>query len=154
MYTTAISILLAILPNLYADLDTPLDQRTDSETLGSCTGDRGPVSLSRVLFLENRSLDWNSSSGPVRITLRRQSVHIQLLEAPDGDTYLRNIGSLVAQSEDDADVYLKLALLDNVPAVYWRETFQHRIYRQGMFSVVGHDLIRLCEGEGGETILN
>ena len=154
MSVIVLGFLAAIFSNPHSDAPLLSGQGASSELSGSCIGERGPINLSRALVLENRSLEWTGSSGPIRITLQRQSVIIALIGSPDGDTYPRNIGSLVAQGQDNADIFLKLVLLENEPIVYWRETFQHRIYRQGMFRVVGHSLTRLCDGEAGETVLD
>jgi hypothetical protein len=38
--------------------------------------------------------------------------------------------------------------------LYWRETFQHRIYGQGLFRVVGQSLEPFCEGRAGVQASN
>lgn len=154
MLTIVLGALLQTVPLSSVTSNTVSPSNDNLRALGSCVGGRGPVSLSRVMFLENRILEWDGSSGPIRITLPRQSVNIKLLRAKKQDIYIHNIGRLVGQGDSDADVHLKLALLDNRPVIYWRETYQHRIYRQGIFSIVGHNLVRLCEGEGGEAIMD
>jgi hypothetical protein len=125
-----------------------------SRSLGSCVGADGAVNISMVLFIENNSLEWNHSSEPVRVTIRRQSIDIKSLRLSDGITYPYNISRMVSLDGNYADIILKLGLLNSSPVVYWRETFQHRMYRQGILSVVGHRLTPLCNGLGGETIFD
>lgn len=116
--------------------------------LGSCISEHGPVDMRRVLFLENRAMEYESSRGRILITLQEQSVKIMRLG--DSDTiYIRDIGSVVPHSGGDADIFVKLALLDNRLLIYWRETFQHRIYRQGLLRIRDVELSALCEGFGG-----
>ena len=127
----------------------PPERPVNLLTIGSCLGPNGVVDLRRVMFLENQSLDLDSAEGRMRVELVRQSVRVRMLDDPLDTRYLRHIASAVAQGEDDADVDLKLALFDGQPLVYWRETYQHRVYRQGLFRIVGHELEPLCEGHGG-----
>jgi hypothetical protein len=123
---------------------------TDRVGLGSCIGQDGPIELRRALFLENRVLDFIGESGPMRIVLLGQTVRISSLNlSEDERIYDRNIGESVSGEQGTADVNLKLALFEGRLVVYWRETVQHRIYRQGLFRVNGSDLTALCEGRAG-----
>jgi hypothetical protein len=127
----------------------PVDD-TDRVGLGSCIGQDGPVELRRSLFLENRELDFIGDGGPMRIALMGQTVRISAPnQSEDGRIYSRDIGESVSEERGTADVNLKLALFEGRLVVYWRETVQHRIYRQGLFRVNGLDLTALCEGRAG-----
>lgn len=123
----------------------------NAPTLGSCIGRNGPMDLSRVLFLENRVLDLTNRRVSVRVSVERQTVRIEELGQADGSTYVVHMGSLVAEGEDDADIFLKLAFINNRHFVYWRETYQHRMFRQGLFEIVGHNLVPFCQGNGGTS---
>ncbi len=59
---------------------------------------------------------------------------------------------MVGPEGASADVELKLGLYEQQIVLYWRETYRHRIYRQGLFRFEGQALVPMCEGEGGEDI--
>ena len=115
--------------------------------IGSCISTDGPVDLSRLWYLENRSVEVANH----RVGLGPQSVGITILDATPIRTHHYDIPWMVSERGPvgDPDVELKLVLLDGQLAVYWRETYQHRMYRQGLFRVKGAYLARWCEGEGG-----
>ena len=122
--------------------------------LGSCLNERGPVDLRRVMFLENRYLDLGSEGATVKVELRRQTISFTTQAGtPEETIRVQDVARIVARNqEENPDVYLKLALLDGDVLLYWRETYLHRSYRQGLFRIVGRDLQRFCEGNGGVTI--
>ncbi|HMG48122.1 MAG TPA: hypothetical protein VK614_11755 [Allosphingosinicella sp.] len=130
----------------------PAHVRPSTETAeiadpGSCRGSGGPVDLRRILFFENRALEFDSPEGPMRISLLGPHVDIDALNPnPRFTGFRQNIGNAVGRGENDADVVLKLGLLDDRLVVYWRETVQNRPYRQGLFSVLGMRLEAVCEG--------
>lgn len=47
------------------------------------------------------------------------------------------------------DIFIKHATLQGRPVLYWRETYLHRQYRQGILKYVGPAIFELCEGIGG-----
>jgi hypothetical protein len=49
------------------------------------------------------------------------------------------------------DIQLKLVTFEGALALYWRETYLHRTYRQGLFEIQGMRASPLCEGAGGVT---
>lgn len=113
---------------------------------GTCVTSDGAVDLRRVLFLENRSIDISDHGTPRRVTLVRESVTVQNLV--DQTTLVHDLGSDISATSD-IDIQLRLILLDGNLGVYWRETYQHRRYRQGIFRIHGERLTSLCEGLGG-----
>lgn len=122
-----------------------------SQLLGSCLRAGKPEELSRALFLENRAIDLTDRNKVSRVSLVGQSVRIEDLSATDGDVYVTRMASVVSQAEDDVDLFLKFVLLKGRPFVYWRETYQHRMYRQGLFEIIDHKVVPFCEGHGGTT---
>ncbi len=123
---------------------------TDRVGLGSCLGPGGPVELRRAIFIENTVLDFVIRNRPMRIALMGQTVTISARRNDtDDEAHIQDIGETVATQSGAADVSLKLALLDGDVVVYWRENFQHRIYRQGLFRVAGLGLTPLCQGSAG-----
>jgi hypothetical protein len=118
------------------------------QVLGSCISENGPVDLNRVLFLENRSMSIDNSNEQTQATLRGQIIRFRVNDGED-TVYVQDIGTSIGVGGEDADVILKFAILDNRQFLYWRETYQHRIYRQGLFNIIGHQLTPLCQGHGG-----
>jgi hypothetical protein len=109
------------------------------------------------MFLENRELELDSSRGPVTLSIDGQRFMMRWTDpAANGAIRLTNVGEQVGRGAT-ADVMLRLGLLEGRPVLYWRETFQNRQYRQGLFridlEVVAQDrldaLDALCEGSGG-----
>lgn len=119
------------------------------QLLGSCLRAGKPEELSRILFLENRAIELADRNKMRRVSLVGQSVRIENLSATDGTVHVTRMGSIVSKGQDDADISLKLALLNGKSFVYWRETYQHRLYRQGLFEIIDHKLVLFCEGYGG-----
>jgi len=125
------------------------------DAVGDCVSARGQAfDLRKVMFLENRSLDLERGDETVRVTLRGERIELVKLGAkPDGGIYSTNIGDEV-EADDDLDVELKLAYVSGEAVLYWKETYQHRIYRQGMFRFLGDRVQKLCEGKGGVNSSN
>jgi hypothetical protein len=120
--------------------------------LGTCGTGSAQVDLTRVAFLENRSFDQEGPNGPVRVILTRESVAIENIgSGSDHTTVVHDIGLAVAR-DGDIDIDLKLAFLDRRLVVFWRETVQHRSYRQGLFAVAPPSLVPICEGRGGVDV--
>jgi hypothetical protein len=107
------------------------------------SGDR-PVYLSKVLFLGNQSIE---TADGKRWEIDGEHVSVQTPD-PEHDRRTRDVGDIAVPGEY-LDVDLKFALVEGKFAVYWRETYQHRMYRQGLLKIDGEDLVKLCEGEGG-----
>lgn len=131
---------------------------------GSCRAPDGPlIDLRRVSLLQNRQLELDSGTGRIRIVIEGQRFRLHRLASPDGETVAGDIGGVVNRSndEDTADVFVTIGLLDARPVLYWRETYQHRSFRQGLLNVdpvaMNADwnrvLTPLCEGRGGADVI-
>jgi hypothetical protein len=113
--------------------------------LGNClTSDRRPIDLKTVLFGDNRQIDANGR----RYRLDRQTLAWERIGDPEGLRHATRIGPLVSR-DGNIDIRLQFAFVEGRLSLYWRETYEHHSYRQGVFTIVGDDLVRLCEGEGG-----
>lgn len=71
----------------------------------------------------------------------------------DGDEE-RGTGHVVridrtAEPVVDIDVQGQFVIIDGAPGLFWRETFQHRMYRQGLFLIQDEMLSSYCVGLGG-----
>ncbi len=135
---------------------------SNGKDFGSCIGpEKQFFDIRPVLFLQNRQLLLKSSAGPLRIELQRQHFQVYLENSPDGEHWATNIGEWVSKGEP-ADVFLTLGYLDDKPVLYWRETFQHRSFRQGLMKISPEVakaqanwrkiLTPICEGQAGGDV--
>lgn len=137
-----------------AILQVPSSPLTDEEIqsldpVGSCDGNGRSIDLHRVMFLENRTLDIDWVGGTLRLSVDGDNFYAD--EMAEGRIVRRHYRSIRGDIEngDGLDIQLKFGYFENVLVLYWRETFQNRIYRQGLFRVVGPAVTFLCAGEGG-----
>ncbi len=123
--------------------------RIDPDTvgLGYCGSDANSVDLTRIIIHERRWLDVFSAHGRTRVRVQGESVAFVRLEG-DQRTTSFNLGDIL-DGESGIDIELRIASVENQLAVYWRETFQHRIYRQGLLRIAEEGLLPWCEGRGG-----
>lgn len=134
--------------------DTPIllsDEqiRSGLDPAGNCEGSGQSIDMHRVMFLENKTIDVSSPKGPLRLFFRGENFYAR--EVGQNSAHSLHYVDVDAEidEDNDLDIQLRFAYLDGSLKVYWKETFQNRIYRQGLFNVVGHELRSLCEGQGG-----
>jgi hypothetical protein len=119
--------------------------------VGNCVVSSGSsLDLHKLLLLEDRSAVVDGSQGKFRVTLVGEAVEIVDLIPESAGVFLTNIGYEV-EPRNDIDVELKFAVVSNEFVLYWKETYQHRICRQGLFRFVNRRPVALCQGRGGTT---
>jgi hypothetical protein len=120
--------------------------------IGSCLRRGQPIDLRRLSLLESREVTVDSPAGPLWVTVQGDKLRIAE-PAVGGSRRVRvwEIGSLFEDERGRLDVRLSLGVLDRDLVLYWRETYQNRIYRQGLFRILDGELVPLCEGRGGVT---
>lgn len=127
------------------------------DAMGECVGGNGRIDLHRVMFLENRTLVVDGGTGPLRLRLEDETFYSEEIgERSERRTYINQIDAMV-QPGENLDIELKFALVNNRLVLYWRETYQHRFYRQGLLTIEGRPLFGgddqvmtpLCAGRGG-----
>jgi hypothetical protein len=122
------------------------------ESLGSCRSNSEYINLGRVMFLKNEVIDLKDTNGLVRVALDRQKVRMQRVKlGVVQETVIVNVGNIIS---GDPDIILTLGMLDDQPVLYWKETFLHRSYRQGVFKILGQSLVPLCQGMGGGELID
>jgi len=120
--------------------------------IGTCEADGRSYDLRRLMLLENQAVEIDGPHGPLRVSIAEEYVQIHSAgPRPARAVYATNVGD-AADPDGDLDVELKLGYFDGILVVFWKETFRHRIYRQGMFRIVGESVAPLCAGRGGITI--
>ena len=139
----ALIILGASSASIYKPLvipDRPLDRT------GSCHGDKEKFDLSNIIFIENQAITLESAVSKFEFSIDGESIKV----SQHGQDYVKvvDIGYEV-EPKKDIDIELKFAFLDHNFVLYWKETYQHRIYRQGLFQLTGGNIQFLCKGEGG-----
>lgn len=127
------------------------------DTSGSCEGDGISIDMRRVMFLENRTLVIDGATGPLQLRVEGEDFAAEEIgEHSQHRTYAEPIDAMT-EPDEDLDIELKLALVNNQLALYWRETYQNRFYRQGLLAIEGRRFFNseagglrpLCEGRGG-----
>lgn len=120
--------------------------------IGTCEADGRSYNLHRLMLLENQTVEIDGPQGPLRVSIAEEYVQIHAMgSTPARAVYAANVGD-AADPQGDLDVELKLGYFDGMLVVFWKETFRHRIYRQGLFRIVGESVTPLCTGRGGVTI--
>jgi hypothetical protein len=147
----------ALLVQLISVPGPPPTPQVALEAADWCEGSGGRIDMHRVMFLENRTLEVDGGTGPLRLRLDGETFYSdEIGERSRHRTYLDRIDTLV-QPGEDLDIDLKFALVNGRLTLYWRETYQHRFYRQGLVSLEGRALFGdddqgmtiLCAGRGG-----
>ncbi|HKE94961.1 MAG TPA: hypothetical protein VKB34_11685 [Povalibacter sp.] len=103
--------------------------------------------------LSNTSIKQVSGNRSWQISLSDLSVLVQDLKPQSDDQPIKvyEIRRLL-RGKELPDIDLTLGLLDRAVVVYWRETYKHRTYKQGLFKVVDGELTLPCEGFGGVDV--
>ena len=124
------------------------------DPIGTCEGGGRSFDLRRVMFLENQSIDVDGPSGPLRVTISRE--HLLVEDASPGarESQTRIDIDSEVDINDDLDLELKLAYFDQRLVLYWKETYRHRFYRQGLFAINGREVRSLCSGQGGSHMVH
>jgi hypothetical protein len=118
---------------------------------GSCLTPSGvSVDLDRAMFLENRAIDVQEGNIRRRIRAVGRTFYAETLWDTTPTTYYTDVDTEVSEASPP-DIELKLVYVEGTLALYWRETYQHRQYRQGLFHIEGEHIARWCEGIGGVT---
>lgn len=120
--------------------------------IGTCAAGGRVYNLHRLMILENHSVEVDGPHGPLRVNIAGQHVQIRKVDSKTNSiVYSENIAD-AADPKGDYDVELKLGYFDGMLVVYWKETYRHRIYHQGLFRLTGESFSQLCAGRGGVTV--
>ena len=139
-------------------LETPPEQqepiiaspRNLSESwVGSCLAGEVAFDLSEALMISNRNIDVGNVGERTRARLDGESLIILNGDPDRSSSEIIDVGQLISPN-DDIDVSLNFMSLEGRIALYWRETYLNRRYRQGVFSFDGTgNIVLICEGVGG-----
>jgi hypothetical protein len=119
--------------------------------VGTCEGQGRSFDLGLLMTLENRTIQIDRPDGRIQVRINGEHFFIERVrEAATQTLFGVNTGNEV-DPHADLDVELKLAYFEGQLVIYWKETFQHKIYRQGLFKVEADHLSLICTGRGGIT---
>jgi hypothetical protein len=142
---------LAARPIQQAQAPSPVIEPLVLALQGSCRTENGEfVDLGQAMFLENRAIDLEEDSERRRLRIEGYTFYVDFPWRESPVTYYHHIHYLIDPGAPP-DIELKFVYVEGVLALYWRETYQHRQYRQGLFHIEGADLSPWCEGTGGMT---
>jgi hypothetical protein len=121
------------------------------DAIGDCDAGSRSINLRRLLFLADREVEIDGPHGPILVSVEGEYLYIYRAgQTPREALFGTNIGS-EAEPRRNLDIELRLAVFDGRLVVYWKETFQHRIYEQGIYRIDGEEITFLCKGRGGVT---
>ena len=144
-------ILIADFGMIAADAPEVVVPSIPPPRVGNCVAREGTsFDLGKLLFLKTDSVIVERPLETLRISIKGERVEIEDLRSRQEGAYVTNIAGEV-EPKVDLDVELKLAMMTGSLVVYWKETYQHRIYRQGLFRFVNGRPAAVCEGRGGST---
>lgn len=128
------------------------EERRQFDRIGTCTQGAQSFDLRGAAFVEDHAIDVHSRYGPLRLSVRGENLRVESIGPHPriSPSYL-DIDSRIDASRD-LDIELELANFEGRLVLYWKETFQHRHYRQGLFEITDGELVPLCEGVGGRQV--
>ncbi|HMG48123.1 MAG TPA: hypothetical protein VK614_11760 [Allosphingosinicella sp.] len=126
--------------------------RPAADPIGTCERNGRSFDLHRMMVLEDRPVDFDGPDGPLRVSIRGENILFEEVGPNARHGHYYTDVDYEIEPRDDLDIELKLAYFEGRLVLYWRETFQNRIYRQGLFSITGHEITALCSGQGGRQI--
>ncbi|MGV9007280.1 MAG: hypothetical protein ACOH1H_11145 [Brevundimonas sp.] len=126
--------------------------RTNLNLIGQewCIGNEGPVSIDSFFEIDSRRIVFDSEDQSVRYEyeLASQSVIFKLFKNQKIEEGLINIRNLIDNGHD-LDIRLSFMVSEGGYYLHWRETYENRIYRMGLFKLVASEMVPLCNGSGG-----
>lgn len=102
-----------------------------------------------VRHINNESIQTRVGSAEFILSLELDNLKAVELGNPD-EEWIANIADFL-HTDYRPDVVISFAELDHEDFVYWRESYVHRTYRQGLFKFNGKTIVPVCTGVGGVT---
>ena len=121
---------------------------------GTCNFEGGSLSLNNVYFLKDKSLIESTIDGYRILEVNKDDFNIAYYSKNGKFKQLKfdNVSmkvSLSNKNNSDVDIEASFILIEGQVAVYWKETFINRMYKQGIFKIDADKLVFFCEGKGG-----
>jgi hypothetical protein len=164
--TILVTMLLAALPwSAAADDQIPSsvagsikDRLRDEFRYGYCAAEAKKIDIKNLMFLKNTEIRLSLNPGYALIGIEGESLRIEKHNNSGSlvDTKIIDVDKSVlahAKQTGDIDIEMSFVLLDGSIAVFWKETFMHQSYRQGIFKLENDNLQWVCEGTAGKVSL-
>ena len=121
---------------------------------GSCLSEHEKIDLNEIYFLSDTKLVKKNTNGYELWEVDGEKFYLGQYSSGGEfvSKYFTNVSMEIVEkvkNSKDMDVQLSFVLVDGAVALYWKETFIHRVYNQGIFKINGNNLVYLCSGKGG-----
>lgn len=131
-------------------------EKLKDQIIGGCKSEREFVGLKNIYFLQNREIIQERKNGYSLLSIEGETFRIEKYTPRDVhiETLVFDISMEIlsrTKGDKDIDIELDFVLLgkDNRIGIFWKETFLHQSYRQGIFKLDNEKLLWFCEGRGG-----
>lgn len=102
------------------------------------------------VFLKNRHVRWTRGNRTTEFKIDGERLWVYGRLNGEGEaTRIPYQVDYIITGDVELDIEMDPVLLEGNLYVYWRETFRHRSYRQGLLEVTGMTINKVCEGNGG-----
>lgn len=109
--------------------------------------DSSLVDMRDLWILENDAVyDVGSTES---VTISGESVVIR----QNGNDRSHRIDRMFA-GDSSVDVVLRFAIIDNEPVLFWRESYLHRVFQQGLVRFSNGTVSSMCLGAGGIEVVD
>lgn len=123
---------------------------------GTCVGNERTVYLNEAFFIKNTVIKLRSEQGYSLLKIIRDSLDVKLFDKNGNivESYMLNVkGNVLTRNRKnkDVDIEISFAWVNSELGVYWKESFLHKPYMQGVFMLKNNQLEFYCQGTGGVT---
>jgi len=154
LISSAFLTLDLIFINAFANAQNVDSRKFEISSKGSCKAEKVDLDLEGIYFLKNTMVKQSAKDGYRILEVDNDGVDIKYYA--NNDVLKRTIPLDVAmkilsfnKDKGDIDIEVNFILLDGQVAIYWKETYLHRLYKQGVFKVENDELVFFCQGKGG-----
>lgn len=128
-------------------------EEVDPYPSGVCTSEDGKMyDMEDLRHLSNESIKMRVNDSEFILTVDSELLLIVQVGNEDNGELIFNLQNYASEDER-LDVLVNFAELDHEDFVYWRESYVRRTYLHGLFKFDGDDLVPVCSGSGGVTII-
>lgn len=128
-----------------------LEKKYDQLYYGVCKTKNESINMKELLYLKNDEIKFPSKNMTLKI--KGEAIRFELYNKVGEvtKTLITDLGADLAEryNKDDIDINIEFIFLNKNPAIYWRETYQHQIYRLGIYTIQDNRIEFYCDGVGG-----
>lgn len=121
---------------------------------GTCIENKQTVYLNEAFFIKNKVIKIRSENGYSIIKIVRDLLDVKKFDKNGSliESYILDVKGNVLKRNDkvkDIDIKISFVWVDNELGVYWKESFLHKQYMQGVYMIKNNQLNFYCQGSGG-----